>query len=81
MIIACEADGADWLPFDPMRSSRAFAKKTSAEVIWLQDDCDFCDMPFRLAQADWPDRMCDSCAERQWGYEEKATKGGAGDGK
>ncbi len=43
-VIVCEQEGADWLPFQPFRVIKAneskTGKKTSNEVMWVNDDVD-----------------------------------------
>jgi len=33
-VVACENEGASWLPFEPHRSAKAAMGRTSAEVVW-----------------------------------------------
>ncbi len=35
-VIVCEADGATWMPFQPLAFIKAMNGRTSAEVVWLK---------------------------------------------
>jgi hypothetical protein len=39
-VIACEAEGADWLPFTPLCETRGMGGRSSGEAIWSNADCD-----------------------------------------
>lgn len=36
-VIACENEGASWLPFEPHRSAKVAMGRTSAEVVWHRE--------------------------------------------
>jgi hypothetical protein len=39
-VIVCEAEGADWLPFEPFLEQRGMGGKVSREAIWTRCDSD-----------------------------------------
>jgi hypothetical protein len=38
LVIACEQDAADWLPFRPFRTAKSIARGSYGEVVWVQRD-------------------------------------------
>lgn len=45
LVIACEEDGADWLPFVPFRVAKSIARGAYREVAWVQGRRDLFEEP------------------------------------
>lgn len=63
--IVCESEGADWLPFSPFATIKATEGRlrsgTSAEVVWLGENCPECGAAHDVRPCALTDSLCDCC--------------------